>query len=305
MRGGEMREISIKISTDKFVIRIVNGFKIIVGHNILLKDNLLNSINHMLNFEKLSQYDVDNSVTVDLLINSKKLNKNSICHYFYNQFWSLEKDIKLGTKSIAKDYIVASLPNIELSDDLRLLNQMIDIINSEYITNLDIDSDTQISINLSPLVGNSFVKLLDTQIISDNLLKNDRNIDLYDRLITFLKLVSSIAVNKPDKSIFITLHLPVIDNKILNILTEFKADNLITLVFTDILYTSINYEDLYIVNSKTIDLCFEIDLYNLILNKGFGTTLQECKEILENKLTLPTTNTNAYNTRIIDFINSL
>ncbi len=271
-----MKRLKIQEGSREWSIDVHN-FKLLIGNNIEQKYQVNSVLRNCLNKLSTSEFAMENQRKRYCYLNEKLIDTKQWKYFEINQFFDLETDMKLGTKSLILKYLETFADEIEESETFETLKILFDSFGKEFFTdNTGIEFQNKtLNFSLDTFTKSIIFKSLIPIISCDEFSCNSADLSYKEIILLQLKLISQIAKKSFDKGVIAYCSIPQITSEIEKCLCSINLDNLILLVDTNTLldvdssYYSIfstNYLDLAneeMVLDKIMELPFHIEKENL------------------------------------------
>ncbi len=127
----------------------VENRKYLLNKNLFNKDIVIQTfINY---FAKLSdsEYSEENNISSKILFNDKELNKSDFNFFYINEFYDIDLEKKLGSRSLLLIFLKVFLDNIEYDDTFSTIGILVSDLLSEIEDNIqnDLDIETNLESN--------------------------------------------------------------------------------------------------------------------------------------------------------------
>ena len=282
-----MNKLTINDNYNQYDI-IIDKFKIFLGSNVKTKIRLIQTIRSYFQTSKLSDYGAANHLNRILSWNEQYLDKRRFFLYELNQYYGLDKDLKLGSQSLILKYYETIFENIQYLDEVNTINTLLECFNNEYINKHgqfdDVTGITLIS-SLDSINTKFLIKIMGLKLLKDDFNAYEFDLD-YDEIILFqLNLLRKISSDQSSKDFIIIMDIPILTEKILESL-HFNSANISILIFPFFIenLNHLNYKDIVLCGNTMIDLCNEEQLYDLSLDLQVNYSVEELRDGMFQKI---------------------
>ncbi|MDD4078080.1 MAG: hypothetical protein PHT03_08970 [Bacilli bacterium] len=279
-----MNKISVIYNYNQYDI-IIDKFKVFAGENIKTKIKIIRTLRSYFQTSKLSDYGAANNFKRIINWNDHYLDKRRFSLYELNQYYELNKDLKLGSQSLMLKYYESIFENIEYLDEINTINTLLENFNYEYIDEFGQFGELKIVNLLNTISSKLLLKLMGLNIQKDDLDANEFDLDYDEIIILQLNLLKEISLKQDKKDFIVLMDIPILTEKIQDKL-NINSNNLSILIFPLFIENPIklNSNDVALCNETFIDLCDEEQLYDLTLNLPYNLSIEELKYQLFLKL---------------------
>lgn len=261
------RKITIKNLNDKIDI-IVDNIKFVCGNDFESRDKIKKVLINKFNKVAQSDYAKENYES-DVLFDDEPISVNDFTFYNVDANYDLIQDVKLGTKSLALDYLNALFENIEYSEEYQTINNLLISLIDDRLEETSFNVKTNLDCLLTKKL---LIKLLEVNFTYDDLTINNYDLSLENRLLLQLNMIKQISL-KTKKQILLLIECPVASKIIVDTLKDINAISIV--MFDKIIDGS--YDDILVLDKIRIDISNEEALYELCLNNK--TTYYSIKEM--------------------------
>lgn len=257
---------------------IIDSIKYIIGNDYYIKDIIEKTFINFFNKNVGSEYSKEHNYAHMVLFDEEPLNIKDFDFYYIDSNFDLETDIKLGSKSLCLAYLNSLLMNIEYNESF----QTATILLQDIFDNIEIEYDCNIRpIFTIELVKKNLIKLLSIEFLKDDLVINNYDLDLFERIKLQLEMIKRIS-STSCKRVIMILKLGFLDTKILNIIETIPGFKFIFFETTNVQ----NIKEVLLVNNDIfLDTLDENKLFELSNDYSLHLSLEEFKnKILSNYL---------------------
>ena len=277
-----MKEIKLRLYNEEISFYIKN-IKIFYGKNILLKHEIINSINQYISKSTETEYNDEIKRNIEIKLNGEVLNPRDCLYFTISNHFDIDKDIKLGSKSLTLTYIESKLKNIEynnlFSELISILSKLID---EELSPNNITINTTTLEFKLKDFSTKNIIDLIDTSIIKKGYLANQYDLNYEENINLQIKLLKNVVINNPEKIIFLVFDCELTEKLINEVEKQFTEDNVICLIVANINHFT-NLEDIILLNNQILDLMNKETIYDyLLMNLSFHTDLEGITYLLRD-----------------------
>lgn len=196
---------NIKIFFSNKVVELaINQNKLILGNNYHKKFEIIKSIRQYFEKKNYSEYQQVNNHRCQIEFNENRLDNRGWELFEINNFFDLNNDIKLGSKSLLVKYFETSLKDIEYNESVNTINILLEDLSKEFYEIKEI-KDVDLSVSFQPLNYKTIIKLLNLSVLRDGIEANGYDLS-YEQLIIFqLNLIKEIGLNENTKNLLLSL----------------------------------------------------------------------------------------------------
>jgi hypothetical protein len=282
-----MNKLSIINNYDQYDI-VIDKFKIFLGPNIKTKIKIIQTIRSYFQTSKVSDYSAANHTRRLLNWNDQYLDKRRFSLYELNQYYTLDKDLKLGSQSLLLKYYESALENIEYLDEVNTINTLLDCLNNEFITEhgqFDGISNLKLASSLESISVKLLVKIMGLSLLKEEFNAYEFDLDYDELIILQLNLLKRIALRQRDKDLIIIMDIPILTERITENL-KFDSTNIAILIFPFYIEVTqhIDYKDIVLCHNAFTDLCNDEQLYDLSLDLPVNLSIEELRNRIFNKI---------------------
>lgn len=272
------RKISIINLNDRIDI-IVDKIKFICGNDFESRDKIKKVLNNRFNKLTESDYAQDKHKS-SVLVDDEPIAINDYLYFCVDSTYDLVQDTKLGTKSLALEYINSIFKDIEYTDEYQTINSLFTSLLDEKID----ESDYYIRPYLDNLLSKKMmIKLLEFSFLNDDSIINNYDLTLEERIMIQLNLIKSISL-KTEKKVLVLLDTPKVTSVMLQIIENINAQFLI--IFNQIVDGK--YENILILDDIKVDLDDENQIYEAANSDNTAYyTIEEMKSKIINDYLSP------------------
>lgn len=262
-----MKKIEMILGNTKLTFAI-DKIKVIKGSNYWLKYTMYQLIKGKC--KKKSEYQIE-QYQQNVLINGDELRIKTESIFDVHPFFSLEDDLKLGTKSLSYRYI-----NCILEDEVFFdVKNTIQILLQTFEEELN-SVDDNFKINLAECTNSMLIKFMKPYFMVDGYVVNESDLNYEQHLLFQLKMVKRII----EQSLNDTILLINVEELTTSLLEEIKTiKSTYTLIFTTHSCVIQDLNMLYYVNKNNVfdfsDLSFMYE--SICLNTGYLWSEEELK----------------------------
>ncbi len=262
------RKITIKNLNDKIDI-IVDKVKLICGDDFESRDKIKKVLINKFNKIGISDF-AEDKYKSEVLFDDEPININDFIFFCVDANYDLIQDTKLGSKSLALEYVNALFDDIEYLDEYQTINNLLVNLLEERIEN----SEYYIKSNIECMLTKKLlVKLIELSFLNDDATINNYDLTLEERIMVQLNMIKQISL-KTKKNVLILIECPIVSKTIIDKLKEFDVLSLV--IFDKIVEDA--YDDILILDKVRIDVSDENALYELCFNdKTAYYTIEEMK----------------------------
>ncbi len=270
------RKISIINLNDRIDI-IVDKIKLICGNDFESRDKIKKVLNNRFNKLTESDYAQDKHKSI-VLVDDEPIAINDYLYFCVDSSYDLVQDTKLGTKSLALEYINSIFKDVEYIEEYQTINSLFTSLLDEKTD----DSDYYIRPYLDNLLSKKMmVKLLEFSFLNDDSIINNYDLTLEERIMIQLNMIKAIS-RKTEKKVLVLLDTPKVTSNMLEIINNINGQFLI--MFNQIVDGQ--YENVLILDNIKVDIDDENQLYETAnSNNTAYYTIEEMKsKILKDYL---------------------
>jgi hypothetical protein len=265
----------------------VQNVKYFLGSDYNSKYRILSTIKQHVLKAQCSEYSEDNFNRTCVTIDNVSIDSRLWCVYEVVQYYDLQSDLKLGSKSIVLKYLEACLKNIEFDETMNTINILMKQLNNEAVLEM-IELSSENGIQLVSKITDFNLKIL-LKSLEIETKKDDLSINQYDmtyeEIILFqLNMIHHIYENTFEKKGLIILDIPFFTTKINQFLSSIKLGNIMILCVTNKITSNMNVNDVFLMNKgMAMDFADDVAIYNdLVLNLPISLTMDEARTELKN-----------------------
>lgn len=276
----KMKKYTIKIGNIVYNFGIKN-YKLLLGDNEDLKQDLIYSIIKEFNKGSNSEYSIDEKREKQFLINDNNVNLRNTSLYLINSRYDYEDEYKLKARSLILKFLRTVFEDIDYNDTLNTINILLEQLSDELTEELsEFNSTFEHGIEIEKINFKNIFKLMDIKMKKDNKYINMYDLKYEDNILSQLSFIKTIAEKSFDKDHIVILELPILTKKIFDFIKTIQLENLDIIVSTtkyNIVLKNIN--NIIYVNKQFIDFRDEVAIYNdLIMNLNEIQTLETIEE---------------------------
>ena len=262
------RKITIKNLNDKIDI-IVDKVKLICGDDFESRDKIKKVLINKFNKIGISDFAEDKHIS-EVLFDDEPININDFIFFCVDANYDLIQDTKLGSKSLALEYVNSLFDDIEYLDEYQTINNLLVNLLEERIEN----SEYYIKSNIECMLTKKLlVKLIELSFLNDDTTINNYDLTLEERIMVQLNMIKQISLTTK-KNVLLLIECPIVSKTIIDKLKEFDVLSLV--IFDKIVEDA--YDDILILDKVRIDVSDEDALYELCFNdKTAYYTIEEMK----------------------------
>ena len=255
------------VKGDNKISFVIEKIKIFYGNNYILKRQIIRDLERSINKSSISEYAENIIGNIELLYNDEKTNINQYEIYFLNNYYDIENDLKLGSKSLSQKYLENKLKDIEYNELFNMIKELLKSFDIEYLeenTNFYL-KNTRINFLIQELETKQLIKLLTANMISENLLKNSFDLS-YEELLEFqLKMLYEIA-KESKKTFFIIIDIPITEY-IYSLIVNCEITNIKFLILQNLTTKNIDINQYILINKKVLDLAMTDEINMFLINQ--------------------------------------
>lgn len=262
------RKITIKNLNDKIDI-IVDKVKLICGDDFESRDKIKKVLINKFNKIGISDFAEDKHIS-EVLFDDEPININDFIFFCVDANYDLIQDTKLGSKSLALEYVNSLFDDIEYLDEYQTINNLLVNLLEERIENAEYHIKSNIECMLTKKL---LVKLIELSFLNDDTTINNYDLTLEERIMVQLNMIKQISLTTK-KNVLLLIECPIVSKTIIDKLKEFDVLSLV--IFDKIVEDA--YDDILILDKVRIDVSDEDALYELCFNdKTAYYTIEEMK----------------------------
>ena len=262
------RKITIKNLNDKIDI-IVDKVKLICGDDFESRDKIKKVLINKFNKIGISDFAEDKHIS-EVLFDDEPININDFIFFCVDANYDLIQDTKLGSKSLALEYVNSLFDDIEYLDEYQTINNLLVNLLEERIENAEYYIRSNIECMLTKKL---LVKLIELSFLNDDTTINNYDLTLEERIMVQLNMIKQISLTTK-KNVLLLIECPIVSKTIIDKLKEFDVLSLV--IFDKIVEDA--YDDILILDKVRIDVSDEDALYELCFNdKTAYYTIEEMK----------------------------
>ena len=262
------RKITIKNLNDKIDI-IVDKVKLICGDDFESRDKIKKVLINKFNKIGISDFAEDKHIS-EVLFDDEPININDFIFFCVDANYDLIQDTKLGSKSLALEYVNSLFDDIEYLDEYQTINNLLVNLLEERIENAEYYIKSNIECMLTKKL---LVKLIELSFLNDDTTINNYDLTLEERIMVQLNMIKQISLTTK-KNVLLLIECPIVSKTIIDKLKEFDVLSLV--IFDKIVEDA--YDDILILDKVRIDVSDEDALYELCFNdKTAYYTIEEMK----------------------------
>lgn len=276
----KMKKYTIKIGNKIYNFGIKN-YKLLLGDNEDLKQDLIYSIIKEFNKGSNSEYSIDEKREKQFLINDNNVNLRNTSLYLINSRYDYEDEYKLKARSLILKFLRTVFEDIDYNDTLNTINILLEQLSDELTEELsEFNSTFEHGIEIEKINFKNIFKLMDIKMKKDNKYINMYDLKYEDNILSQLSFIKTIAEKSFDKDHIVILELPILTKKIFDFIKTIQLENLDIIVSTTKYNTVLkNINNIIYVNKQFIDFRDEVAIYNdLIMNLNEIQTLETIEE---------------------------
>ncbi len=272
------RKISIINLNDRIDI-IVDKIKLICGNDFESRDKIKKVLNNRFNKLTESDYAQDKHKS-SVLVDDESIAINDYLYFCVDSSYDLVQDTKLGTKSLALEYINSIFKDVEYTDEYQTINSLFTSLLDEKTD----ESDFYIRPYLDNLLSKKMmIKLLEFSFLNDDSIINNYDLTLEERIMIQLNLIKTISL-RTEKKVLVLLDTPKLTSDMLDIINNINGQFLI--IFDQI--ADGQYENVLILDDIKVDLDDENQVYETAnSNNTAYYTIEEMKSKILNDYLSP------------------
>lgn len=261
----------------------VDKIKFIISKNYMKHHDLIATFNFIYNKANISEFSTINNYNYLIKYDDELLNLRSSELFVVNNYYDLNYDLKMGSKSLALNYFYSIFGNYHENETLTTINILISDLSDELNELAQLSDELSLDLIIEELELKSIGKLIDAKLLKDENYANQYDLDYLDLIKIQLKMIIKIAEFNYLKKYFVLLDLKEYNDEIIKILNDISLDNIHIFIFCDSFVKGMNIKDIYINGNIKIDLSNDVDIFNeLVLVYPFSTTINEIEIILKD-----------------------
>ncbi len=272
------RKISI-INLNVRIDIIVDKIKLICGNDFESRDKIKKVLNNRFNKLTESDYAQDKHKS-SVLVDDEPIAINDYLYFCVDSSYDLVQDTKLGTKSLALEYINSIFKDVEYTDEYQTINSLFTSLLDEKTD----ESDYYIRPYLDNLLSKKMmVKLLEFSFLNDDSIINNYDLTLEERIMIQLNMIKAISL-RTEKKVLVLLDTPKLTSDMFDIINNINGQFLI--IFN--LIVDGQYENVLILDDIKVDLDDENQVYETAnSNNTAYYTIEEMKSKILNDYLSP------------------
>lgn len=254
---------------------LIDKIKFIIGSDDSRFYELSKKLNLYFNPVK-SEYREENSILNKLDLNEKPINKKSTFYIEVNENFSINEEIKLGTKTLLAKYFECKLKQIDYFDTINSIEILFESLAEE------LSDETVIKSKFSSMSEKQLIKLL-KPYYCDEMQKDEYDLT-QDQLIEFqLKLIEFIRENSEFEKYIIFVNSTHWNLNSIEAIAQF--DNTFLLLKTGSFNETMSIKNMLLFEDEILDCADEDRLYSLAgETNGNLKTFEEVKDMIRQFL---------------------
>jgi len=256
-----MNKVKIKIDETKIEFGL-DKVKFILSSNFEKSFNLIQCIRKYFNKVESSEYHQEKGNITMFTVDDEVLTHNRNKLYMVDAMFDIDKDIKLGSRSIASKYMEAILEKIEFNELSVTINSLIKELADEISDIVSEKLKKDILIKINEINQKNLLKNIEISFIEDSLLQNQYDLTYEQIIIKQIKMINEISLSNQLVTNWIILNVPLITNKIYQEINKDLNNQKYIIIADDIRVHLENNEVYWNGEHKQFDLLDEVQIYN-------------------------------------------
>ena len=278
---------------NKFTLRIdnqemkwvINKVKYFWGDAYTTKFKIRQKLKSIFYNEGTSEYQENVGEKASLEFNERLINYREWNYFEVNPYFSIDTDLKLSTKSLSLKYLESILEDNFCIDEISTINGLLKSICFQINESIESEQNIKIEVDSDDYSTKSLLKYVSAKMSDGDFILSENDLSYNDAILIQLNMINKIADSKANiaKKNLVLLDIPLLTSVLYDWLQNSASENLKMLVFSNTSHKPDNVDDYVIVKNRFLDLSFEEELFDKIINEiDVNISVDELKEELIN-----------------------
>jgi len=279
-----MNKFTLKFGNEE-ISWAINNIKYFWGNNYQKKFKIRQKLRSIFENLESSEFQESTNASTELRFNDEKVKYREWNYFEVNPYFSIDTDLKLSTKSLSLKYLESILEDNFCIDEISTINGLLKSICFQINESIESEQNIKIEVDSDDYSTKSLLKYVSAKMSDGDFILSENDLSYNDAILIQLNMINKIADSKANiaKKNLVLLDIPLLTSVLYDWLQNSASENLKMLVFSNTSHKPDNVDDYVIVKNRFLDLSFEEELFDKIINEiDVNISVDELKEELIN-----------------------